>query len=88
MTLPGHQIRFNNDKVIANTREELLHQGEIRRNFIFKGYKTEKERIVSTFLSSFTLFIGRRFKKQSIYRLQVLPNTNVSIKAHEHEISS
>ena len=50
MTLPEHQIRFNDDKVIENSRQELLHQGEIRRNFIFKGYKTEKERIVSAFL--------------------------------------
>ena len=81
MTLPGHQIRFNDDKVIANSREELLHQGEIRRNFIFKGYKTEKERIVSALMLSFlfTSSLGRRFKKQPIHRLQVLSNSNISI---------
>jgi hypothetical protein len=46
MTKPGKTIRIDDNKVISNSREELYHDEGIKKNFIFKGYKTEKERIV------------------------------------------
>lgn len=48
MTVPGNEIKVNEDVQIINTRQTTMHeQGTFKKNFIFKGYKTEKDRIVN-----------------------------------------
>ena len=47
MTIPGKEIKITNNIQITNSRETKMHeQAMFKRNFIFKGYKTERERIV------------------------------------------
>lgn len=46
MTLPGRLIKVNDNIQITNTREQLMKDTTKKKAFIFKGYKTEKERIV------------------------------------------
>ena len=46
MTIPGCLVKVNDNIQITNTREQLMKDTTIKTAFIFKGYKTEKERIV------------------------------------------
>ena len=45
MTVPGHEVRLSEPVKITNTREEML-KGNLKKPLVFKGYKTEKDRIV------------------------------------------
>ena len=47
MTIPEHLIKINDNQTINNPRELLINESPIKKAFIFKGYKTEKERIVN-----------------------------------------
>lgn len=51
MTIPGHLIKINDNQTINNPREQLINQSPIKKAFVFKGYKTEKERIVNNYLN-------------------------------------
>ena len=45
MTLPEHTIRVRDlTSKALNSKEEILRSGKIKKPFIFKGYKTEKDR--------------------------------------------
>ena len=49
MTLPEHTIRVRDlTSKALNSKEEILRSGKIKKPFIFKGYKTEKDRIEET----------------------------------------
>ena len=47
MTIPEHLIKIKDNQTINNPRELLINESPIKKAFIFKGYKTEKERIVN-----------------------------------------
>lgn len=64
MTIQGNEIKVNDDVQITNTREAKMHeQALFKKNFIFKGYKTEKDRIVTN-QSHLYHFLGRHNQKQ------------------------
>ena len=46
MTLPEHIIKVRDlTSKALNSKEELLRSGKMKKPFIFKGYKTETDRI-------------------------------------------
>ena len=49
MTLPEHIIKVRDlTSKALNSKEELLRSGKMKKPFIFKGYKTETDRIKYT----------------------------------------
>lgn len=47
MTIPEKQIKIKDVTKITNPRYELMKSARFCKPFIFKGYKTEKDRIVN-----------------------------------------
>ena len=49
MTIPQNKITIKDgSKKIFNTRDEVLDDGDLKKPFVFKGYKTEADRIKNT----------------------------------------
>ena len=49
MTIPQNKITIKDgSKKIFNTRDEFLDDGDLKKPFVFKGYKTEADRIKNT----------------------------------------
>ena len=47
MTHPGKEVIVQDLTKIESSREDLMKQSKIPKPFIFKGYKTEQDRIVN-----------------------------------------
>lgn len=47
MTHPGKEVIVQDVTKIESSREDLMKQSKIPKPFIFKGYKTEQDRIVN-----------------------------------------
>ena len=48
MTHPGNEIVVQDNTKVESCREDLMKESKIPKPFIFKGYKTEKDRIEDT----------------------------------------
>ena len=81
MTLPEHIIKVRDlTSKALNSKEELLRSGKMKKPFIFKGYKTETDRIKDTVKNNkylYNIFENKESNKKNNEKKEDIFNFNV-----------
>ena len=81
MTLPEHIIKVRDlTSKALNSKEELLRSGKMKKPFIFKGYKTETDRIKDTVKNNkylYNIFENKEPNKKNNEKKEDIFNFNV-----------